>query len=72
MADGKSSSKQRPSGLPMPRHGVGDSVRVGPCDDAPGRVLEIVYSDAGLQYVVRYFHNGVAQQVRLFDDEVTA
>lgn len=39
---------------------------------ATGRVLSLYYGDQGLQYRVRYFHSGHAEEVYFFQDELEA
>lgn len=48
---------------------VGDRVKIHPVE-WEGRVIAVFYSRRGMEYQVRYFHNGKAELEYFFEDEL--
>lgn len=49
---------------------IGHRVKIIAMEGTSGRVLSFFYGQNGLQYYVRYFHNGDEKQVYFFEDEL--
>ena len=49
---------------------VGRRCKVLPLDSINGRIIAVRYCQEGVQYFVRYFHNGEAKEVYFYPDEV--
>jgi hypothetical protein len=54
----------------MPLFDYGELVLLAPCEKVPCRVVDIHFYVQGIQYEVRYFMNGEAKIVRVFEDEL--
>lgn len=55
-----------------PKFGYGQHVRIKPCDGISARIVDIHFFPApmSIEYDVRYFENGDAKKVRVFEDEL--
>ena len=49
---------------------IGQHVLIIPCLDMPGRIIDTTSNVIGPNVVVRYYFNGLAQQVSCFADEL--
>lgn len=55
-----------------PRFAYGDTVKIVPNDRVEARVVDLHFIGqmGTVEYSVRYFHNGEAKTVRVFEDEL--
>jgi hypothetical protein len=49
---------------------IGDKVKIALLDGVGGRVVSVWLDDFGIQYEVRYFHNGKGEKAYFYDDEL--
>lgn len=52
------------------QHKIHEEIHIKPLG-YNGRIVEIVINERGVQYVVRYFHNGEPKTCTFFPDEIT-
>lgn len=49
---------------------LGSKVKIVPLEGIEGRITSIWIMELGIKYDVRYFHQGKAEQVYFFEDEL--
>lgn len=55
--------------MSIPAFTIGEHVKIIPLEDMPARVISVELDRDGWTITVRYFHEGKAETLKLFEDE---